>query len=152
MGGRRVLEIGKEGCQQESGIPEHLVTGSRQNMSRWGPSYLYPACHYQGPQSSPPQQATHSRSFFCFWSLLYPSPPQLMRREGKKSFRNLFCQKHCPLQSSRIASRELQNRDCPRPALRDAYFSFPCHQAWWEKRNKVEGFTRHLPNFRYHTT
>ena len=75
MGGRRVLEIGKEGCQQESGIPEHLVTGSRQNMSRWGPSYLYPACHYQGPQSSPPQQATHSRSFFCFWSLLYPSPP-----------------------------------------------------------------------------
>lgn len=85
MGGRRVLEIGKEGCQQESGIPEHLVTGSRQNMSCWGPSYLYPACHYQGPQSSPRNKPRTAGPFSVSGPFSTPPPPQLMRRERNHS-------------------------------------------------------------------
>lgn len=72
VGGRWLGENGetRRGCQQESGIPEHLVTGSQENMS-CRPKLFIPLLSLSGPQRHP---LTHTP--YTTGPLFLAPPPQ----------------------------------------------------------------------------
>lgn len=71
----RVLEIERRGCQQESGIPEHLVTGSRQNMSHRAQAIYTSPVTIRVPRAPPtPSHAQQVLLLFLVPSLLLPLP------------------------------------------------------------------------------
>lgn len=68
------------GCQQESGIPEHIITGNRQNMSRGAQAIYISPVTLRAPEL-PLKSHTAGPFLFLVLSLLLPL---LTDEKGKK--------------------------------------------------------------------